>query len=175
MNLSKFLLYCLPILAACAPDELPPLSPLSDTLVFEGARLIVGDNRAPIENSVFVVEGGLLIQVGAAGQVEIPERAVQVNLAGKTVMLALIDIHVHVGYRDVEGMTDVPENFTRENVIDYLQRSAYYGTAAVLSMGIDRGDICDSSHVERNQHADRLQEMRWGKFREVSRITYRYT
>lgn len=141
MKPSTFIVCCLPLLAACAPDELPPLPPTSDAVVFEGARLIVGNDSAPIENSILVVEDGILSQVGAAGQVEIPDRAARVSLAGKTVMPALIDIHVHVGYRDVIDMTDVPANYTRENVIDHLRRSAYYGAAAVLSMGLDRGDI----------------------------------
>ena len=32
--------------------------------VFEGARLIVGDGRAPIENATLVVDGPRILQVG---------------------------------------------------------------------------------------------------------------
>ena len=31
--------------------------------------------------------------------------------------------------------------YSRENLIDHLERVAYYGVAAVRSMGIDKGDI----------------------------------
>ena len=33
--------------------------------VFEGARIIVGDGRAPIENATLVVDGTRITQVGA--------------------------------------------------------------------------------------------------------------
>ncbi|MFL2546647.1 MAG: amidohydrolase family protein [Candidatus Rariloculaceae bacterium] len=139
MRFTVFVFFCLPLLSACTPDAGP--SEQSSAVVFEGARLIIGDDSQPIENSVFVVEGGRLSQVGVAGAVTVPDSAARVNLAGKTVMPTLIDLHVHLGYRDIEGMTDVPANFTRDNVIDHLRRSAYYGAAVVLSMGLDRGDI----------------------------------
>ena len=40
--------------------------------VFEGARVIVGDGRAPIENATFVVDGGRITQVGRAAAVTAP-------------------------------------------------------------------------------------------------------
>jgi imidazolonepropionase-like amidohydrolase len=62
-----------------------------------------------------------------------------VNLAGKTVMPALIDVHAHLGYR--KGATFRAENFTRENLLDQLNRFASFGIAAVASAGTDRGDL----------------------------------
>ena len=61
--------------------------------VFEGARLITGDGGAPIENSAFIVENDLFIQVGRKGQVSIPAGAVHVDLTGKTVTPAMTDMH----------------------------------------------------------------------------------
>src|SRR4051812_20011844 len=61
--------------------------------VFEGARVIVGDGRAPIENAVFVVSGNRITEVGRAGQVRVPNGATRVSLTGKTVMPAIIDTH----------------------------------------------------------------------------------
>src|SRR5437879_12270047 len=58
--------------------------------VFEGARLIMGDGGAPIENSAFVVIGNAFTQVGRRGELRVPPGAVQVDLTGKTVMPALI-------------------------------------------------------------------------------------
>jgi imidazolonepropionase-like amidohydrolase len=141
MKSTLLIIACLSFLTACAPEETPPPAVSSDAVVFEGARLIVGNASAPVENSAFVVENGRLTAVGTAGQIEIPAGAARVDLAGKTVMPALIDIHVHLGYRDVVGMTDTPSNYSSANVIDHLLRSAYYGAAAVLSMGLDRGDV----------------------------------
>src|SRR5260370_13492338 len=66
--------------------------------LFEGARLITGDGGV-IENSAFVVTGNQISQVGRKGGVPLPSRGTPVDLPGKTVMPALIDAHVHMGYR----------------------------------------------------------------------------
>src|SRR2546426_2363266 len=58
--------------------------------VFEGARLIVGDGSAPIDNAAFIVQGTRFTQVGRAGQVQVPAGARRVDLRGKTVMPAII-------------------------------------------------------------------------------------
>src|SRR5262245_14257840 len=50
---------------------------------FEGARLIVGNGSAPIENSVFVVEGNSFTWVGRRGERQPPERAARIDLTGK--------------------------------------------------------------------------------------------
>ncbi|OLC83309.1 MAG: hypothetical protein AUH72_04660 [Acidobacteria bacterium 13_1_40CM_4_65_8] len=97
-------------------------------VVFEGARLITGDGRV-IERSAFVVQDGTFTSVGRQGEVKPPPGATHVDLAGKTVMPALVDVHTHLGYR--KGATFAAENFTRENVLDELNRFAYYGVAAV--------------------------------------------
>ena len=66
----------------------------SSATVFEGARVIVGDARPPIENASFVVSGGRFVQVGRAADVKVPAGATRVSLAGKTVMPAIIDTHI---------------------------------------------------------------------------------
>ena len=114
----------------------PPAATSSNAVLFEGARLIVGDERPPIENAAFVVENGTLTQVGRAGEVQVPGGAARVNLAGKTVMPAIVNAHAHLGYR--RGASFAVENYTRENIVDHLQRMAYHGIAAVMSMGTER-------------------------------------
>src|SRR5215475_13025825 len=64
--------------------------------VFEGARLIVGNESAPIENATLVVDGARIVQAGRAADVRVPANANRVSLAGKTVMPMLIDSHVHL-------------------------------------------------------------------------------
>jgi imidazolonepropionase-like amidohydrolase len=108
-------------------------------MLFEGARLIAGDGAAPIENAAFIVENGQFSRVGRRGELSAPAGTVLVDLSGKTVMPALIDAHAHVGY--TKGLTDLQENYTRENFADILRRYAYSGVAAVESLGSDRGDL----------------------------------
>jgi imidazolonepropionase-like amidohydrolase len=102
-------------------------APAADVTAFEGARLIVGDGRAPIENATLVVEGSRIAQAGAAADVRVPAGAKRVNLAGKTVMPTLIDTHTHLSQ-------------TPEAVAQDLRRRAYYGVSAALSMGTDETD-----------------------------------
>jgi imidazolonepropionase-like amidohydrolase len=121
------------------------------TAVFEGARLITGDGGPPIENSVLAVEGNRITAVGRRGAVTIPPGAARVDLSGKTVIPALIDAHVHMGYR--KGLTFGPENYTRENLLDTLNRFAYYGVAAILETGTARGDLAYQLRAEMPQGA----------------------
>ena len=54
-------------------------------------------------------------------------------------MPALIDAHVHMGYR--KGLDFSTNNYTRENLSDILERFAYYGVAAILEAGTARSDL----------------------------------
>jgi imidazolonepropionase-like amidohydrolase len=95
--------------------------------VFEGGRLIIGDGRAPIENATFVVSGTTFSQVGPVAELKTPAGATRVNLAGKTVMPAIVDTHAHLSQ-------------TREALVEDLKRRAYFGVGAVMSLGQDTGD-----------------------------------
>jgi imidazolonepropionase-like amidohydrolase len=110
----------------------------SQTILFEGARLITGDG-AGIADSAFVVQGRQFGQVGRKGEVALPQGASRVDLTGKTVMPALVDAHVHMGYR--KGLDFSQNNYTRENLTDILDRFAYYGVAAILEAGTSRSDL----------------------------------
>ena len=137
-TVTRTILACALLAAAgCGSTTPSPAADVSSNAVlFEGARLIVGDERAPIENAVFVVASGTVTQVGRVGEVTAPDGAARVSLAGKTVMPAIVNAHAHLGYR--RGASFAVENYTRENILDHLQRMAYHGIAAVMSMGTER-------------------------------------
>lgn len=132
-------------LAAAAAFSITAIGqvPAAGTTVYEGARVIVGDGSAPIDNAAFVVDGGRITQVGPAAHVKAPAGAARVNLAGKTVMPAIIDTHTHMGD-------------SREAVIALLQRKAYFGVGAVLSLGSDPGDFAFTLRDERVPNGARL-------------------
>ncbi len=120
--------------AAPAPDEVAiPVD--SSAIVFEGARLIAGDGSAPTDNATFVVDDGRFVDIGATGDVEVPEGAAHVDLGGKTVMPAIIDTHTHLGR-------------TREDLVEDLQRKAYYGVSLALSLGQDTGELAYDVRAE---------------------------
>jgi len=122
----------------CLWGQTPP----GTVTVFEGARLIAGDGST-IENSAFVVADTQFTAVGRKGELAVPPGARRVDLTGKTVMPAKVDLHGHIGYQhDVDG-TMAKEYYTRENLIDHLQRLAYYGFSAIIGIGdlVDRSDL----------------------------------
>ncbi|HEY1308177.1 MAG TPA: amidohydrolase family protein [Vicinamibacterales bacterium] len=103
--------------------------------VFEGARVIVGDGRPPVQNATLVVSGARVTQVGRAADVKVPAGATRVSLAGKTVMPAIIDTHTHLSQE-------------REALVQDLRRRAYYGVSAAMSLGQDVGDLAFQVRAE---------------------------
>jgi imidazolonepropionase-like amidohydrolase len=111
--------------------------------VFEGARLITGDGSPPVENSAFVVENSRFKQIGRRGEVPVPAGAKRVDISGKTVMPTLVDLHGHFGFQNIPAGTMSKATFTRENLIDHLQRLAFHGVGAAVGVGdlVDRSDM----------------------------------
>ena len=65
-------------------------------LVIKGGKLVDGTGRAPVENSVIVIQNGRFQSVGKSGDVAVPPDAEVVDVAGKTVMPGFIDGHGHL-------------------------------------------------------------------------------
>jgi imidazolonepropionase-like amidohydrolase len=98
----------------------------SAVTVFEGGRVIVGDGKV-IDNASVVVSGDRITQVGPAASIKAPAGATRVSLAGKTMMPAIVDTHVHTS-------TTAPE------LVNDLRQRAQWGVGAALSMGLDGTD-----------------------------------
>lgn len=110
---------------AAQPRRLPPT-------IYENARLITGTGEAPIEQGSFVVQDGRITALGNAG-LPAPPGAIHVDLSGRTVMPGMINAHVHIGY---EGFTAWgADQYTADNVLDHLQREAFYGIVATQTVG----------------------------------------
>ena len=127
--LAALLCVSLPLGAACAGANDNQPAEGADVTAFEGARLIVGDESAPIEDATVLVRNGQIMQSGASADVEVPAGAARVDLSGKTVMPAIIDTHTHL-------RTD-----ERDTLVEDLQRRAYYGVVGTTSMGREVGDV----------------------------------
>ena len=102
--------------------------PDSSAVVFEGARLIIGDGSPPVENAALVVDGGRLAQVGPAAELGEWAGAKRVDLTGMTVMPAIIDTHTHL-------------NQERDALVEDLRARARYGVSAAMSLGRDTRDL----------------------------------
>jgi imidazolonepropionase-like amidohydrolase len=129
-------------------------------VAYDGARLIVGNGSAPIDAGVLLVQNGRITAVGRKGAVTVPAGATHVDVTGKTIMPAMINAHVHIGY---EGYTSWgAANHTPQNVLDHLQREAFYGVGATQSVG--------SSPTE--QSLQFQKDQRAGKFPPASRFFF---
>ena len=102
-------------------------------------RVIAGDGSAAIEGAAFLVENGTITRVGRKNEIALPAGATRIDLGDKTVMPALISTHVHPGFQ--MGLGYFAKNFTRENILDDLNRALYFGVSTVMSQGVERGDV----------------------------------
>jgi len=127
------------LIAACAAPA--PTSPA--VTIFEGARLIVGDGGAPIEDSAFIVQKDRLTWVGRRADLQAPAGAMRVDLRGKTVMPTMVDLHGHIGFQNIADGTMSKDTYTRDNLIDHLQLLAYNGVGAIVGVGdlVSRSDL----------------------------------
>ena len=139
--LSRAVIAAAGLFAALASSDAQSQAPR--VTLYEGARLIAGDGSPAVENSAFLVTGTTFTRVGRKGEIPLPAGATRVDLTGKTVMPTLVDMHGHFGFQNIAEGTMSKESFTRDNLIDHLQRLAYVGVGAVVGIGdlVDRSDL----------------------------------
>jgi imidazolonepropionase-like amidohydrolase len=144
----------IPVIVACllvagslgargqAPQPIDPDSPV----LYENARLIAGDGSPAIERAAMLVEKRTVARIGAAGTITVLPSVRRVDLAGKTIMPALIGTHGHPGFQ--QGLSYSAANYTRETVASDLARALYFGVSVVQSMGIESGDLLYQMRAE---------------------------
>jgi len=120
--------------------------------VLDGARILDGNGGPPIEDGRLVIQDTRVVAAGPQSTVTVPSGATRINATGKTIMPAMINVHAHVGY---EGYTTWgARNHIVENVLDHLQREAFYGVAAVTSVG--SSPTAMSLQFQRDQQAGKF-------------------
>ncbi len=134
---------------ACAGEPAREPAPSSTAVVYDGARVIVGDQSDPIETARLIVDRGVIAAVGPRGEVPLPDGATTVDLTGKTLMPALVNLHGHVGFQ--RGLSYEETNYTRDNIVDHLHRYAYHGVGVIVSLGTDAGEVWHD--IRRDQEA----------------------
>jgi imidazolonepropionase-like amidohydrolase len=125
------------VLATIVAWIAPPAA--AETILFEGARIIPGDGSPAIEDGALLVQDGVVWRVGRKGEIAPPDGTKRIDVTGKAIMPALVSAHVHPGFQ--RGLSYSAENFTRETVMDDLNRALYFGISTVNSLGIEKGDV----------------------------------
>ena len=117
----------------------------------EGARLIPGDGSAPIES-----------RRSSSNAARYPGRPKgRAHRAGRRKPRRSHRQDDHAGTdqcarpsRVPAGLTYTAANFTRETIVDDLNRALYFGVAVVQSQGIEKGDV--TYQIRADQEAGRL-------------------
>ena len=65
-------------------------------VVLDNVRIIDGSGAVPIENGRILIEHDRIAGVGRAAEVAVPAGAEAIDLAGRTVIPGLIDLHFHI-------------------------------------------------------------------------------
>jgi imidazolonepropionase-like amidohydrolase len=144
-SIARFGLFVLAVALAANPA-------FAQKVLFEGARIIPGDGTPAVENGALLVEDGAITRIGRKGEIAPPMGAARIDLDGKTVMPAIVSAHVHPGFQ--KGLTYSAENFTRETILDDLNRALYFGISTVMSQGIEKGEVM--YQIRTDQAAGRL-------------------
>ena len=66
------------------------------TLILDNARIIDGTGSAPVERGRIEIRGGRIARIGRAESIRPPADAETIDLAGRTVLPGLIDLHFHI-------------------------------------------------------------------------------
>ena len=138
---------------AGAPEKLPdppekgvdlsfdvPADVPAGTLAFTGARIVTMKGDEVIEDGTIVVTGNRITAVGARGKVSVPTDAKTVDVAGKTIIPGLVDVHWH-GSMATDGI--VPE----QSWVNYA--SLAFGVTTIHDPSNDTQEIFAASEMAR--------------------------
>lgn len=88
-----------PVLAGrpvITPEMAPYLLDDATTFVLTNARVIDGNGGEPMEGQTIVLSEGIIAALGNPADIEIPAGARMIDLAGKTVLPGLVQLHEHL-------------------------------------------------------------------------------
>ena len=143
-----------------------------DMKIIKNGTLIDGTGRNPVNNTVVVIQGSKIVNIGRDGELKIPkgERAEIIEANGKTIIPGLIDIHLHMYM--LGQSTDFYSLPIHNNSLDLLtraipslKRSSEIGITTIrdggsgwdwmevaLKNAINRGDIIGPRYLATGYH-----------------------
>jgi imidazolonepropionase-like amidohydrolase/Tol biopolymer transport system component len=152
-----------------------PAAKPSGTVALTGARIVtMNGSDQVIDDGVIVIRDNRIAAVGAAGSVEIPTGAKKLDVAGKTIMPGIVDIHAHgpQGVNDIIpqqnwealahlalGVTTVHDPSNQASEI--FAASEYQRTGRILAPRLfSTGEVIYGAHSEGWASIDKLDDAR---------------
>jgi imidazolonepropionase-like amidohydrolase len=132
-----------------------PAIPMGSTVALTGARIIDGTGRPPVENATLVIRAGRVQAVGAG--VAVPQGAVRIDVAGKTIIPGLISAHAHEVIQKSNDpkfaalwFDERQKDPVRTQMLDLLKQEAVYGVTTIFALGEqpNRGFMGPSDNAE---------------------------
>lgn len=114
---------------------------MAETIRVEVSSLIKGDSSVPVKDAVLIFEDGVITYSGRASDVPEDTSDKIIKYPGKTLMPMLINLHGHVGFLNYADTSYSADHYSRESILEELERHEYYGVGVVASLGTDIGDL----------------------------------
>lgn len=121
-RLHRKALILLPVLLLCGPSRMHSQEPRNREMVIQGGTIIDVRRGTLAPNSLVVIRGERIAQVGSAGQLRIAPDAQVIKADGKFLLPGLWDTHAHT--RDFDGILDINHGVTATmdmgNILDWI-------------------------------------------------------
>ncbi|WP_276372634.1 amidohydrolase family protein [Chryseolinea sp. H1M3-3] len=104
-----------------------------EVVLLKNVTVIDGSGKPAQRNMSVLIRDG---KIGSISKQNNFPNAKVINLAGKTIMPLLTNVHGHLGMS--KGTTVGAENFNQDHIIKELERYQSYGVGTVVSMGTDK-------------------------------------
>lgn len=108
--------------------------------VLQGARIIDGSGRLPIEDGTVIIRGRRILEIGKRENVEVPPDAKLYDVSGKTVMPGMIDTHTHIqlfeGDGEMDGLKDTVPRKTLKAARN-MDRTLKAGFTTIRDLGAE--------------------------------------
>ncbi len=152
MKRISFFIICLSmLLVACSETETveTPVTVANQAAitVIQNARIIDAVSNSATENAILIIENGHIQNIGTAGNITVPEGATVINMAGKTLMPGMINMHGHVGRR--YEMAYGPEYYSFDTTHRDANSYLYFGVTHSTSLGQDWPPMMEFINAQR--------------------------
>lgn len=126
----------------------------SDTRAFIGGRIVTMGEPGVIDDGVIVIDQNRIVAVGPRDQVDIPDDAIRMNVAGQVILPGFIDTHAH-GAQATSGITP------QQNWIDYARLA--FGVTTIHDPSNDTHSIFAASEMTKAGVIDAPRTFSTGK------------
>ncbi|QDU65055.1 amidohydrolase family protein [Engelhardtia mirabilis] len=113
-----------------AASSVPLADPSSDNVALRAAKILTcaeGDLPAVINDGLVLVENGVIVAIGPADSIEVPEGVELIDVGDHWLMPGMIDLHCHVAGRSLFEINDLNDGV-------YLTNPGLRASAAVVPL-----------------------------------------